>query len=120
MLAGLDAPPDLVARARGAHTANEVLGLAKEAGLPLADAVAQAARAEAARILGNEDIAVGVLVVDRGGVIVGECGVTPTLPVGIPPLKGEGPMGHRRARLRPSPLRGGWRQPGGGKPGHKT
>jgi very-short-patch-repair endonuclease len=38
---------------------------------------------------------------------------TPTLPAGIPPLKGEGPDG--LADLRPSPLRGGWRQPGGGR-----
>ena len=41
---------------------------------------------------------------------------TPTLPAGIPPLKGEGI--DDLAAQRPSPLRGGWRQPGGGRAGN--
>ena len=70
MLAGLGADPDLVARARGANTAGEILGLAEAAGLPLADAVAARARATALGVLsGATDVE--VLVVDRQGRLVG-------------------------------------------------
>jgi cobalt-precorrin-5B (C1)-methyltransferase len=72
MLSTLGATPELASQARTANTANEVLGLAIAAGLPLADAVARAAQSEARRILGHHDIAIGVLVVDRGGKLVGE------------------------------------------------
>jgi len=62
---------DLAERARGANTANEVLGMAGEAGLPLADAVAARARATALGILDGADTEVEVLVTDRDGAIVG-------------------------------------------------
>lgn len=70
LLTSLGAPPDLVARVPAANTANEVLTLA--AGYPLADAVAEHAKLQAAKILGDPAIAVGVLIVDRTGRIVGE------------------------------------------------
>ena len=51
-----------------------MLGLAQAAGLPLADAVARAASAEAQRLLGSSAVAADVLIVDRQGQIVGESG----------------------------------------------
>jgi cobalt-precorrin-5B (C1)-methyltransferase len=74
MLEALGAQAELVAQARAANTANEVLQLADAAGLPLADAVARAARAEAQRVLGASGVAVDVLIVDRTGRIAGESG----------------------------------------------
>ena len=74
LLAELGAPRELLAAARAANTANEVLGLAQAAGLPLADAVARAASAEAQRLLGSSAVAADVLIVDRQGQIVGESG----------------------------------------------
>ena len=70
LLAELGADPDLVARARGANTAGEILGLAEAAGLPLADAVAARARATALGVLAGAT-EVEVLVVDRQGRLVG-------------------------------------------------
>jgi cobalt-precorrin-5B (C1)-methyltransferase len=57
--------------ARTARSANELLGIAAAAGLPLADVVATRARDAAMRISGGL-IRVDVLVVDREGAIVGE------------------------------------------------
>ena len=71
MLVELGVAAELVQRARGANTANEVLELAQDAGVPLADAVAHEARDEARKLL-HERVDVGVLVVDRNGLIVGE------------------------------------------------
>ena len=70
MLAELGGDAGLVARARGANTASEILGLAKAAGLPLADAVAVRARATALGVLAGAT-EVEVLVVDRQGRVVG-------------------------------------------------
>ena len=58
----------------GAIALSPVLGLAQAAGLPLADAVARAASAEAQRLLGSSAVAADVLIVDRQGQIVGESG----------------------------------------------
>jgi len=71
ILAGLGAAPALVAEARAANTAKQVLDLATAAGLPLADAVAARARATA---LGLVDGAtqIEVLIVDRAGHPVGK------------------------------------------------
>ena len=71
MLGALGAPETLQARARGANTAGEVLGLAEAAGLPLAEAVGEAARLAAQRVVG-ENTRVHVLVVDRNGLIRAE------------------------------------------------
>jgi len=70
MLAGLGGDAALVARARGANTAGEILGLAEAAGLPLADAVAARARSTALGVLAGAT-EVEVLVVDRQGRLVG-------------------------------------------------
>ena len=74
MLAELGGDAILVARARGANTAGEILGLAEAAGLPLADAVAARARATALGVLAGET-AVEVLVIDRQGRLVGRADV---------------------------------------------
>lgn len=69
LLHGLGAPAELVAKVSHANSANAVLALA--AGFPLADRIAAAAKLQAEKILGDTAIAVGVLVVDRQGLIVG-------------------------------------------------
>lgn len=71
-LADLGAGPELVAQARGANTAAQVLGMADAAGLPLADHVAELARRAAQEVLEDAPVAVEVLVTDRQGRIVGE------------------------------------------------
>jgi cobalt-precorrin-5B (C1)-methyltransferase len=63
-------PEELRERARGANTANEVLGIG---GTALADEVARLARERAQAIVGDA-ARVDVLVVDRAGTIVGESG----------------------------------------------
>lgn len=73
-LTDLDAPPAVIEAARGANTAKEVLDRAAEAGLPLADRVAAAARATALGVLDGAAVAVAVLIVDRQGVPVGRAG----------------------------------------------
>ncbi len=70
ILAELGAEAQLVAAARGANTAKQVLDLARASGLPLADAVAARARATALGLLAGET-AVEVLVFDRQGDLVG-------------------------------------------------
>lgn len=69
-LAELDAEPRLVAGARAANTAGEVLGLARAAGLALGDAVARHARQTALGVLDGET-EVEVLIFDREGRLVG-------------------------------------------------
>ena len=76
-LAALGAVPRLVAEARAANTAKQVLDLAAAAELPLADAVAARARETALGLLAGET-AVEVLIFDRGGGLVGRAaGWTP-------------------------------------------
>jgi cobalt-precorrin-5B (C1)-methyltransferase len=70
-LGELGAVDDLVSRAAGANTALEVLALAQEAGLPLADLVAAKARAVALGIVAPAQIAIDVVAVDRAGRIAG-------------------------------------------------
>ena len=69
-LAALGAAPELVARARAARTANEILALARPAGLPLADAIARRARKVAQDVVG-EQVAIEVVIFDRQGALVG-------------------------------------------------
>ncbi|PWC49178.1 cobalt-precorrin-5B (C(1))-methyltransferase [Azospirillum sp. TSA6c] len=71
-LTDLGAGPELVAQARGANTAVQVLGMADAAGLALADHVAELARRAAQEVLEDAPVAVEVLVTDRQGRIVGE------------------------------------------------
>ncbi len=72
-LSELGAAPGLVARARAANTANQVLALAHEAGVPLADVVARRAREVALATLSG-GIAVDVAVFDRAGRLLGHAG----------------------------------------------
>lgn len=74
MLEQLDAPAKMIADARAANTANEVLQMAIAANLPLADAVAHAAHDAAIKILKNTSTEVGILIIDRTGTIVAEVG----------------------------------------------
>ncbi len=67
--AGADA--GLLAAAREANTAQAVLERAREAGIPLADRVAQRAQASAVGVLRGAPVAVEVMVVDRTGRVVG-------------------------------------------------
>lgn len=73
-LADLGAGDDLIAAARTANTAAEVLGLATAAGVPVAARIAGLARATALEALRGAPVAVEVLVVDRQGTVVGEVG----------------------------------------------
>jgi cobalt-precorrin-5B (C1)-methyltransferase len=64
------APPPLAEAIAGANTASQILGLAEEAGLPLADLIAAEARRVGQEAAGA-DIALEVIVVDRQGRIAG-------------------------------------------------
>lgn len=70
-LRDLGADAAMIAEARGANTAKQVLDLATAAGLPLADAVAAKTRETALGLLDGET-AVEVLIVDRAGQVVGK------------------------------------------------
>ena len=73
-LTELGADQTVLDATRRANTANEVLGLATQAGIPLADAVAIGARAQAERTLSGAPVGIDMLVVDRSGTIVGRAG----------------------------------------------
>lgn len=70
------AGPELVARVRRAPTAAGAQALCAEAGVPLGDAVAAAARAEAQAVIDNPHVDVEVICTDRKGAIVGRAGFT--------------------------------------------
>lgn len=67
--AGADA--DLADRIRNGNTGLEALTLAQGAGIPLGDAVARAAVAQAEEVLRGAPVAVDVICIDRAGTIVG-------------------------------------------------
>ncbi len=72
-LAELGADPGLVARARSANTSIQVLTLAREAGVPLADWVARRAREVVlATLSGGTDVDVAIF--DRDGELLGHAG----------------------------------------------
>jgi cobalt-precorrin-5B (C1)-methyltransferase len=66
----LGAAAELQDQARGANTANQVLELARQAGLPLGDSVARRARAAALEVLDGA-AQVEVLIFNRQGEAVG-------------------------------------------------
>ena len=70
------AGPELAARVRRAPTAAGAQALCAEAGVPLGDAVAAAARAEAQAVIDNPHVDVEVICTDRKGAIVGRAGFT--------------------------------------------
>ncbi|WP_189426786.1 cobalt-precorrin-5B (C(1))-methyltransferase [Devosia pacifica] len=65
---------ELATVTRAANTANEALQHARDAGIPLGNLVAEAARKTAQHVL-RGGAAVSILVVDRRGAIVGEAGL---------------------------------------------
>jgi cobalt-precorrin-5B (C1)-methyltransferase len=69
-LAHLGAEANIVTQARAAKTANQVLELARQAGLPLADDIARRARGVAAEVAGHS-AAIDVVVFDRRGQLIG-------------------------------------------------
>ncbi|MEM7221998.1 MAG: cobalt-precorrin-5B (C(1))-methyltransferase [Pseudomonadota bacterium] len=69
-LAALGATPDLTVAAKTANTGNQVLELARQASLPLADRIAAAARQVALQTAGDQ-IRLEVLIFDRKGGLVG-------------------------------------------------
>jgi cobalt-precorrin-5B (C1)-methyltransferase len=69
-LADLGAPTDVIADARQANTASEILGLAQAKSLALGDLIATRAKDQALALLGGET-EVEVVIVDRQGGIVG-------------------------------------------------
>jgi cobalt-precorrin-5B (C1)-methyltransferase len=64
---------DLRARILAANTAAEAFGHAQAAGIGLGDAVAQAARTVAARVVEGKEIAIDTVLFDRDGKLVGTC-----------------------------------------------
>jgi cobalt-precorrin-5B (C1)-methyltransferase len=71
LVAALGGGRDLVDACRRANTALDVLQRATAAGVPVADAVAAAARGTALDVLDGAAVTVDVVVVDRGGAVVG-------------------------------------------------
>ncbi|MFE0460666.1 cobalt-precorrin-5B (C(1))-methyltransferase [Kitasatospora sp. NPDC058965] len=76
-LAGLartaGADEELVAAVAAANTGLQAVQLCRAAGVPLGDAVAEAARATALEVLREAPVAVDVICIDRAGTVVGRC-----------------------------------------------
>lgn len=66
----LGAPPTAIVAARKANTASEILEMARASGLALGDLIAWRAKDQALGLLGG-DTEIEVVIVDRGGEIVG-------------------------------------------------
>ena len=64
---------ELAMAARSANTAGEILGMAQTAGLALGDLIAGEARDQALAMVDGK-VAVEVIVIDRGGEVVGRAG----------------------------------------------
>ncbi len=74
MAAAAGADAALRAAITGANTALEALQLCQAAGVALGDLVADGARRTAEDVLRGAPVAVDVIVIDRGGTIVGRAG----------------------------------------------
>lgn len=70
------ASDSLVEQAAGANTAQQILGLSRDAGIDLGSAVAERACKMAARTLANSGIAIDVAVFDRDGNLCGRSEIT--------------------------------------------
>ena len=73
-IAGLGGDDQLHAKVRSANTAMEVLALAGDAGLPVAQHVADCARRTAVEALRGANVAVDIVVIDRAGKIIARAG----------------------------------------------
>jgi cobalt-precorrin-5B (C1)-methyltransferase len=71
LAASVGGSPALVEQVRTANTALGALQLCQAAGLPLGDLVADRARTTALEVLRDSPVAVDIVVIDRGGTIVG-------------------------------------------------
>jgi cobalt-precorrin-5B (C1)-methyltransferase len=71
LVRGAGGSSELVARVLGANTALDALQQCQAAGLPLGDLVAAGARETALGVLRGAPVAVDVVVIDRGGTVVG-------------------------------------------------
>ena len=71
LAASAGASPELVAEVLGSNTAMGALQACHAAGIPLGNAVAEAARDEAARVLREAPVAVAIVCIDRAGAVVG-------------------------------------------------
>ena len=69
--AGRGAPPALLDAINTANTTAEAFARAAAAGIPLGDAIAAAAWATSAQVLGRIDIELEIVMVDREGAVVG-------------------------------------------------
>ncbi len=69
------ATPELVDAARGANTAQQILGLSRDAGIDLATAIAERACTAAARTLSGSGVDLDVVVFDRDGNLSGRSAV---------------------------------------------
>jgi cobalt-precorrin-5B (C1)-methyltransferase len=74
MVAAAGGSPALVEGVRGANTALDALQQCQTAGLPLGDLVAARARETALGVLRGAPVEVDVVVIDRGGTVVGRAG----------------------------------------------
>jgi len=72
-LLSLGAEPGLATAARGANTAGEILDMAQTSGLALGDLIAGEARDQALAMVDGK-VAIEVIVIDRGGEVVGRAG----------------------------------------------
>ena len=72
LLKKLGANPQLCEQTKSANTANEVLILAQNSGIPLADVIAQQACFVVRKALRNTETQLNVLVINRQGELVGE------------------------------------------------
>ena len=72
LLKKLGANPQLCEQTKSANTANEVLILAQNSGIPLADVIAQQACLVVRKALRNTETQLNVLVINRQGELVGE------------------------------------------------
>lgn len=74
LLNGAGAPGEMVSAARTANTANEVLQMARDSNIAIADIIAKKARGHAIAVLRDSNIDVKILIIDRSGTIVAEVG----------------------------------------------
>ena len=69
------APEDLVQAARGANTAQQILGMAQNSGINLANRIAERAAAAARHTLSGSGVQLDVMVFDRDGALVGKSAI---------------------------------------------
>ena len=72
LLKKLDATSELSSQAKEANTANQVLELAQNASLPLADSIAEKASLVVNKTLGNTETELNILVIDSQGKLAGK------------------------------------------------